>query len=419
VRRLRNPIRVCVTPLILLTIVAGMSAAQQTIVVSPEGKVKSLTAAIAMARSGDKLIVKSGTYREPTIIVPKRLDIIGSGLPVLDGQNTRPIMTITADSVSVRGIRFTRVGTSFVQDWAAVRVMNATGCAIENNVIDDTFFAIYLARVNHCSIKGNAIRGRRTREMNSGNGIHLWQSTNIEISGNRISGQRDGIYFEFVHNSTISGNVSEKNLRYGLHFMFSDDCRYVNNTFDNNGAGVAVMFTHRVEMIGNRFVNNWGSAAYGLFLKEISDSRVERNIFARNTVALVADGANRLQAIGNEFRDNGWAVRVEASTDEARFSRNNFSANTFDVAANSSRQTTTFANNYWDDYNGYDLNRDGIGDVPFHPVRLFSMVVAQNAPSIILLRSPFVRLLDTAERVIPVLTPELLVDASPAMRRFQ
>jgi nitrous oxidase accessory protein len=328
-------------------------------------------------------------------------------------------MTITADSVSVRGIRFTRVGTSFVLDWAAVRVMNATGCAIENNVIDDTFFAIYLARVNRCSIKGNTIRGRRTREMNSGNGIHLWESNNVEISGNHISGQRDGIYFEFVHNSTISGNVSEKNLRYGLHFMFSDDCRYVDNTFDNNGAGVAVMFTHRVEMIGNRFVNNWGSAAYGLFLKEISDSRVERNIFARNTVALVADGANRLQAIGNEFRDNGWAVRVEASTDEARFSRNNFSANTFDVAANSSRQTTTFANNYWDDYNGYDLNRDGIGDVPFHPVRLFSMVVAQNAPSIILLRSPFVRLLDTAERVIPVLTPELLVDASPAMRRFQ
>jgi nitrous oxidase accessory protein len=179
------------------------------------------------------------------------------------------------------------------------------------------------------------------------------------------------------------------------------------------------MFTHRVEMTGNRFENNWGGAAYGLFLKEISDSRVERNVFSRNTVALVADGANRLQASKNEFVDNGWAVRLEGSTDETRFAANNFSGNTFDVSTNSTRESATFSGNYRQDYTGYDLNRDGTGDVPFHPVRLFSMVVAQNAPSIILLRSPFVGLLDTAERVIPALTPELLVDASPSMRRVR
>jgi nitrous oxidase accessory protein len=393
--------------------------AQQSIVVSPQGQIRSVTAAIAIARPHDRIIVKPGTYREPTIVISKSLEIIGEGSPLLDGQSQRQIMTVLADSVTVRGIHFEHVGSSFVEDWAAIKVMDATGCAIENNVIDDAFFAIYLARVSNCTVTGNRITGRHSREMASGNGIHLWQSRDITIANNHITGHRDGIYFEFVHNSTITGNVSEKNLRYGLHFMFSDDCRYVANTFRNNGAGVAVMFTHRVQMIGNRFENNWGGAAYGLFLKEISDSRLERNVFFRNTVALVADGANRLHAVDNDFIDNGWAVKLEASTDEALFSRNNFSGNTFDVATNSSRPSAVFAGNYWEDYTGYDLNRDGVGDVPFRPVRLFSMVVAQNAPAIILLRSPFVRLLDTAERVIPALTPEMLADASPAMVRIK
>jgi nitrous oxidase accessory protein len=412
-------IRPIVPFLLFMALAARAASAQQVIIVSPTGKVRSVTAALAAARPHDRVVVKAGTYREPTIVVTKPVEITGEGFPVLDGQSARPIMTIAADSVTVRGIRFEHVGSSFVEDWAAIRVVNASDCALENNIIDDAYFGIYLARVTQCSIRRNIIRGRHAREMASGNGIHIWQSNQIDIVRNRITGHRDGIYFEFVRNSTITKNVSEKNLRYGLHFMFSDDCRYTANVFRSNGAGVAVMFTHRVQMIGNRFENNWGSAAYGLFLKEISDSRLERNVFSRNTVALVADGANRLQAIENEFIDNGWAIKLEASTDEALFSRNNFTGNTFDVSTNSTRQSAKFDGNYWQDYAGYDLDRNGVGDVPFRPVRLFSLVVAQNSPAIILLRSPFVRLLDTAERVIPAFTPELLADASPAMRRIR
>jgi nitrous oxidase accessory protein len=293
------------------------------------------------------------------------------------------------------------------------------GCVVEANRFDDAFFGIYLARVDDCVVRGNVLRSNRGREMNSGNGIHLWNANRITIADNRITGHRDGIYFEFVHNSVISGNLSERNLRYGLHFMYSDDCRYLRNTFRNNGSGVAVMFTHRVEMTGNRFEENWGGAAYGLLLKEIADSKLEGNVFSRNTTALMADGANRIRATHNDFVDNGWAVKLEASTQEGSFTGNNFVGNTFDVAANNSESSNTFARNYWDSYRGYDLDRDGFGDVPFHPVRLFSVVVAQNAPSIILLRSNFVRLLDSAESIIPALTPEAVADRQPAMTRIR
>jgi nitrous oxidase accessory protein len=327
-------------------------------------------------------------------------------------------MTITAPGVTVRGLRFRDVGTSYREDRAAIKVVETSGCTIEGNRIDDAFFGIYLARVSDCRVVGNEIRARAGSEASSGNGIHLWTAERVTIADNHVVGHRDGVYFEFVRDSDVRGNVSEGNLRYGLHFMFSDGCRYVGNTFRRNGSGVAVMYTRHVEMVGTRFERNWGSAAYGLLLKEISDVRVERNVFERNTVGLFADGTTRLTATGNEFVDNGWALRLDANAQEGRVTGNDFVGNSFDVATNGRQGSTTFDGNYFDDYAGYDLDRDGYGDVPHRPVRLFSIVVERNEPALILLRSFFVGLLDASERLLPALTPETLADPHPAMRRI-
>ncbi|MEO8578374.1 MAG: NosD domain-containing protein, partial [Gemmatimonadales bacterium] len=235
---------------------------------------------------------------------------------------------------------------------------------------------------------------------------------------NSVAGFRDGIYFEFVHDTEVLRNVSEGNLRYGLHFMYSDDCEYVGNTFRHNGSGVAVMYTKRVRMKSNRFEHNWGAAAYGLLLKEIYDSRIENNVFAENTTGLLADGATRVQATGNTFIHNGWAVKVEGSTQDGFFSANNFIDNTFDVTTNSREPSTKFEGNFWDAYHGYDLDRDGVGDIPHPPVRLFSMIVERNPQAIVLMRSALASLLDAAERLMPSLTPELFVDPRPVMRRI-
>lgn len=390
--------------------------APRTLVVAPGTALASIGAAVASARDGDRIVVRGGIYREPTIVVARRLTLEGDGGATLDGEGRRPILTVTADDVTIRGLRFRNVGTSYVEDRAAIRVVKARGCDIERNVVENAFFGIYLAAVSDCRIVGNEILGRAVDETSAGNGIHLWSSHDIVVADNHVSGHRDGIYFEFVRNSEVRGNTSERNLRYGLHFMYSDDDRYVGNTFRHNLAGVAVMYTHRVQMLGNTFADNWGPASYGLLFKEIYDSRVEGNRFLRNTVGLFADGANRLVAARNEFTGNGWAVKLMSSTEDGRFTDNDFVANTFDVATNGGAATSTFDHNYWDEYRGYDLDRDGRGDVPHHPVRLFSMIVEQNAPSVVLLRSPFIALLDAAERVLPSLTPEAVADRHPAMR---
>jgi len=414
----RADVRLAFTALFALQAAAlGAQQARRTIVVSPASAISTVGEGIRRARDGDRILVRAGTYREPTIVVDRRVTIEGDSFPALDGEGKREIMVVTANGVTVRGLRFMNVGASHVEDRAAIRVTNAAGCVIENNRFDNAFFGIYLGRVTGCLVSRNVMRGVRRTEESSGNGIHLWSSSDVRVVDNRISGHRDGLYFEFTRGAEARGNVSEENVRYGLHFMYSDSCRYLDNTFRRNGAGVAVMYTKSVAMIGNRFEENRGSAAYGLLLKEIADPVLERNVFRDNTVGLFADGAARIQATGNTFSGNGWAVKLMASTEGGRFSANEFVGNTFDVSSNSRANSTVFDGNYWSEYEGYDLDRDGVGDVPHRPVRLFSLVVEDNEPALILLRSLFIRLLDTAERVLPSLTPETLADARPSMRR--
>jgi nitrous oxidase accessory protein len=86
------------------------------------------------------------------------------------------------------------------------------------------------------------------------------------------------------------------------------------------------------------------------------------------------------------------------------------------VATNSRQTNSSFSGNYWSTYRGFDLNRDGFGDVPYRPVSLFSLLVESNPPTLVLLRSLLISALDLAERVLPTLTPEALVDSKPRMR---
>src|SRR5690606_11204164 len=136
---------------------------------------------------------------------------------------------------------------------------------------------IYVLNSNHCHVINNTIIGNAVNESTSGNGIHLWKSKYVHVSGNETSHNRDGIYFEFAENCTVRKNFSTSNLRYGLHFMFSNGNQYTGNRFSKNGSGVAVMYTHGVEMTDNVFEDNWGTASYGLLLKDISNSKIYGN----------------------------------------------------------------------------------------------------------------------------------------------
>lgn len=391
----------------------------QVLIVGP-GATPTIGAALGQARSGDTVRVSAGVYREHGLRVGRGITLLGPESPgeeaVLDGEGNA-ILTAVDSGVTVAYLVFRNVATSFVDDRAALLLDDATDCRIEDNIFRDTFFGLYAARAERCRIAGNRFDGPHRSQTRSGNAIHLWNSRHMRVEGNRATGHRDGIYLEFTRHAIVDRNESVGNLRYGLHFMFSDSSSYSGNRFRDNGAGVAVMYARLIVMTGNRFEHNWGSASYGLLLKDITDARIENNVFLANSVGIVAEGSNRLRVTGNLFQRNGSAIRVLANATDGQFRRNTFLGNTFDVVSNGRKTPSLFEENYWDGYRGYDLDRDGIGDVPFRPVRLFAVLVAEHAPATILLRSFFVDLLDAAERVLPILTPLTLVDERPLMRQ--
>ncbi|MBK9109905.1 MAG: nitrous oxide reductase family maturation protein NosD [Saprospiraceae bacterium] len=381
-----------------------------------DGHITSIKEAVSMAVDGDSIWVHSGVYREGNIIINKSIYLKGLDHPCLDGEGKYEILTISGRDITVSGFVFLNSGYSSMLDYAAIKCIDARNITLEENEITHAYFAIHISNVEDIVIRNNRIHGNPKTEQNTGNGIHLWKCKKALIDGNIISKHRDGIYFEFVTESLITCNLSYENIRYGLHFMFSHKDTYTYNRFVENGAGVAVMYSKEVDMQANEFVDNWGSAAYGILLKDISDSYIAYNLFDQNTVGIYMEGTNRINIHWNHFHKNGWAMKVQASCNENKIQHNNFSGNSFDIATNGSLVLNSFDQNYWDKYDGYDRTRDGYGDIPYRPVSMYSMIVEQNPYTLILLRSILISFLDKAEKAIPSLTPELLIDNKPLIK---
>ncbi|MBI4931471.1 MAG: nitrous oxide reductase family maturation protein NosD [Bacteroidetes bacterium] len=374
---------------------------------------------ILAANNGDTIIIKKGNYRERNIIVNKSITILGENYPVIDGENKGQIFFIKANSVTIKGLQIQNVGNSYVEDWAGIKISNAKNCVIKNNKLCNTFFGIYFAKSENCTVRGNEVTGTSKNEIEAGNAIHLWYCKNMLIENNHLTGHRDGIYFEFVTESKIFNNISTKQIRYGMHFMFSHHNEYYQNKFTDNDAGVAVMYSNHIYMHENTFSDNWSPVSNGILLKGISDSRIEKNIFEHNTVGLYAEGCDRNEIKNNNLVKNGWAVKIMGDCSDNHFEENNITANTFDVVTNSSLSHNLFERNFWSEYTGYDLDKNGTGDIPYRPVKLFTYIVENIPSAIILLRSLFIDLLNLAEKVTPVITPETLTDNKPMMKEIK
>ncbi len=388
-----------------------------TITVCSDCEIKTIKEGIAQAVDFDTLLIKKGTYREYNILVDKPLTIIGENYPVIDGEKKGEIIRVVSDNVTLDGLFIMNVGVSYTSDHAAIRVVRSENFLIQNIVLEKLFFGIYLEKSSNGKVYHNKIIGEAKDEYNSGNGIQLWYSKNVIVDHNIVQGARDGIYLEFSDEITINNNLSSNNLRYGLHFMFSNNDVYSNNIFESNGAGVAVMFSKKIVMKDNIFRKNWGTTSYGMLLKEINDAEITGNTFEENTTGINIEGSNRIVYKNNNFIHNGWAIKVLGACYTNTFENNNFLYNSFDISYNSKLNDNKIVSNYWSDYTGYDLDKDGVGDVPYRPVKLFSYIVNRTPETIILLRSLFMDIIDFSEKVSPIFTPDNLLDESPLMKK--
>ena len=405
--------------LIFLILCFPLWGKAQSIEVCPKCSINTIAQAVAKAKKGDTIVVQKGVYPENNILLDKPLTLIGKDRPVINGQFKGSILKIQADSITIKGFRLANVPFKATEEQAAILLDKSKNFVIEDNVMDQVCFGVLLRKGRDGIVRNNKISSNATQQYNSGNAIHLWSCKNIKIIKNEAVNCRDGIYIQFSSKSYIEGNYCYGNLRYGLHFMFSDDNEYHHNKFSKNGAGAAVMFSKRVKMVENTFQDNWGPSSYGLLLKELYDSELVGNTFYRNTIGINGENCTRMKYNENIFSENGWGIRIRGGCYQNDFWDNNFFNNTFDVAYDNHVNDNKFRSNYWSDYTGYDLNKDGVGDVPYRPVKLFSYISNRTPESIVLLRSLFIDIMNFSEKVAPVFTPENLIDETPRMEPFK
>lgn len=390
----------------------------KTIEVCASCNTKSIKKAIHIAVDGDTVLIKKGTYKEGNLELEKSIHIIGENNPIIDGDNKGYVFIIKSDNFTLSGLTIKNVKQSYTKDYAAIMVIKSKNFTIENNTLENVFFGIMIEKSKYGIISGNNISSDAKNESSSGNGIHVWHCKHMRVESNQVHKLRDGLYFEFVSYSHIANNTSTSNIRYGLHFMFSNNNEYHHNEFRENGAGVAVMFSKFIKMHHNTFHFNWGTASYGLLLKEIYDAEIHHNWFEQNTIGINIDGCTRMNYENNHFVRNGWAIKFTGGCYANSFMYNNFMSNSFDLSYNSKLNDNKFEANYWSDYTGYDLDKDGIGDVPYRPVKLFSYIVNKTPETLVLLRSLFVDIINFSEKVSPVFTPDDLVDNKPIMKEI-
>ncbi|MCC6954659.1 MAG: nitrous oxide reductase family maturation protein NosD [Deltaproteobacteria bacterium] len=376
----------------------------------------TLRDALRHVTDGAVVTLRGGEYREELpLVIDRPLTLRGENWPKIIGDGAHDLLFVSSRGVTIENLVLQDGGASYIHEIAAIRVEGVPDCAIRNNRLVNNAYGIYLANSQNCTISRNSVRGGAETESEFGNGIHSWSGSHHTIENNDISNHRDGIYIEFTNDSLIRGNWADGNIRYGLHFMSSHRNEYRGNRFEKNGAGVAVMYSRDIQMVGNSFSKNTGAAAYGLLLKDISAGVIQRNEFRGNTVGIYMEGTNRSKFLGNNFQDNGYGLRVFADCDDNQFRENNFLGNTFDVVTNSDRNPNLFETNYWSNYSGYDLNQDGIGDIPYRPVSLSSVLVEKFDSTYFLIKSPLFSILDYIEQAIPILIPESLKDVKPLM----
>jgi nitrous oxidase accessory protein len=154
-----------------------------------------------------------------------------------------------------------------------------------------------------------------------------------------------------------------------------------------------------------------------MLLKEINDAEIIGNTFEGNTIGINIEGSNWIRYKHNNFKSNGWVIKVRGACYTNTFIENNFLYNSFDIAYNSKVNDNLFDRNYWSSYTGYDLDKDGVGDVPYRPVKLFSYIVNRTPETIILMRSMFIYIIDFSKKVSPVFTPDDLLDNQPLTRK--
>jgi len=378
---------------------------------------ESIAAAVQRAQPGDSIKIERGYYREH-IVIDKRLAVIGLDRPTVSGDNQGDVIRLKAADISIEGLIIRDSGTDLTEQNAGIYV--EPGCdrlVVRNTVLVYNLFGVWVNNARDVVVSDNLIAGKRDlASAQRGNGIQLYNSIGARITGNQISFVRDGIYVDVSHQALFRNNKIH-HVRYGTHYMNSHHNVWEGNESYRNRGGLALMEVRNQIVRNNRA---WGNTDHGIMLRTIQDSVVENNVVAGNARGFFIYDAeynvlkNNL-VIGNRVGVHVWAGSIHNDVEANDFIQNREQIR---YVASRDEEWGKQMGNYWSNYAGWDVDNDGIGDVPFEANDVRDRLTWKHPLVKLLLHSPAVETLAIIARQFPLLRSPSVIDKHPRMRPF-
>ncbi len=365
------------------------------------------------------LIPPPGIYSGP-VILEFPLTIEGQGQVTIDGGGKGSVIYIDTDGAVIKGLHLTNSGDSHNDIDAGVQVRGNFN-VVKDNVIDNTLFGIDLQSSNNNIVRRNRISSKPVELGVRGDAVRLWYSFNNKITDNIIRDSRDMVIW-YSGDNVIARNDA-RNGRYSLHFMYSRFNDVDANHYENNSVGIFLMYSDGVVVRNNYIAYANGPTGMGIGFKETSGVTIQGNRILYCATGMYIDVSPFDPEATNHIEDNLVAftnVAVDFLNDWTgnEFRRNVFRDNQtqISVAGGKTANRNVWQGNFWDDYEGFDLDHDGIGDTPYELFGYADRIWMDVPTARFLKGTPVMSVIDFLERLAPFTSPSMLVrDERPLM----
>ena len=378
---------------------------------------ESIARAVERAAPGDTITVLQGLYAEH-LVIDKPLTLRGVSRPTITAGNSGDVIRVKAPDVTIHGFIVRDSGDDLTAQNAGIYVVPGSDrVAILRNVFAYTLFGIWLERSHDAVVRGNLITGKRDHASpQRGNGIQLYACERARIEHNDISFARDGIYVDISHHARFSGNRIH-HVRYGTHYMNSYHNVWEDNDSFHNRGGLALMEVRDLLVRHNRA---WDNTDHGIMLRTIQDSVIEDNVVAGNARGFFIYDAEHNTIRDNLVIGNGTGAHVAAGSYRNRVDGNDFVDNREQVRYVATRDEPwgVERGNFWSNYQGWDNDGDGVGDVRYEANDLVDRLTWQYPMARVLMGSPAVHALRLVAQAFPILRSPSVVDARPRMTPY-